>query len=501
MSSSLQHIDTPGPFSRQRFMAWMLGLTVVAVGLAWVSTSSFLLFHSLVEVSMTAMGWSLFFLAWNTRKYSRHNGYLLYLGAGFFMVGLVGLLHAMAYEGAGVFPGHGANLPTQLWIAARYLETAALLGTPLLFGRRIKGWYCLAGWSAATALLLWLIFSGRFPACWVEGSGLTVFKVVSEYAVVGVTLLAGVLFLVRRDRSRNRVMYLLLVAMACSVAAELAFTFYAGVYDEANVFGHFFKLAAFWCVYWAIVVEGLSRPLNSVFRELKQAETMRADVDRIMRHDLRAPLTAFIDFPGFILETAELSKENVHMLKLIEESGRRMLRMLDLSRDLFKMENNEYEPRPAPVDMAVLARKALEEHSALARGKKLDTPVLVDGRPAVEGDSVLALGEELLLYTALTNLVLNALEAAPLETEVRVALDREDGRVRVRVSNQGAVHPAVRKTFFNKYATHGKREGTGLGTYSARLITRTLGGDVTMDTSEERGTTVTMTLPAAVSGS
>jgi len=67
----------------------------------------------------------------------------------------------------------------------------------------------------------------------------------------------------------------------------------------------------------------------------------------------------------------------------------------------------------------------------------------------------------------------------------------------VSIHNQGVVPEQVREDFFEKYATFGKRHGTGLGTYSARLIARTLGGDVTMDTSEAGGTTLTVTLPAA----
>jgi signal transduction histidine kinase len=49
--------------------------------------------------------------------------------------------------------------------------------------------------------------------------------------------------------------------------------------------------------------------------------------------------------------------------------------------------------------------------------------------------------------------------------------------------------------FFEKYTTLGKRGGTGLGTYSARLMARTMGGDVELDTSEPGATTVTVRLP------
>jgi signal transduction histidine kinase len=53
----------------------------------------------------------------------------------------------------------------------------------------------------------------------------------------------------------------------------------------------------------------------------------------------------------------------------------------------------------------------------------------------------------------------------------------------------------IRDRFFEKYTTAGKATGTGLGTYSARLIAETHGGSVHLETSEETGTTVSVHLP------
>ena len=49
---------------------------------------------------------------------------------------------------------------------------------------------------------------------------------------------------------------------------------------------------------------------------------------------------------------------------------------------------------------------------------------------------------------------------------------------------------SIRDTFFQKYVTLGKEKGTGLGTYSAKLMTEAMGGSITMESSEEHGTTV-----------
>jgi CheY-like chemotaxis protein len=69
--------------------------------------------------------------------------------------------------------------------------------------------------------------------------------------------------------------------------------------------------------------------------------------------------------------------------------------------------------------------------------------------------------------------------------------------VEVRVHNAGAVPAAVRERFFDKYSTAGKSGGSGLGTYSARLMARTQQGDIEMQSSEARGTTLVVRLQAA----
>ena len=62
---------------------------------------------------------------------------------------------------------------------------------------------------------------------------------------------------------------------------------------------------------------------------------------------------------------------------------------------------------------------------------------------------------------------------------------------------EGAIPESIRGRFFQKFATAGKPGGTGLGAYSAQLIARTLGGTVDFRSSEEAGTTITVSLPLA----
>ena len=79
---------------------------------------------------------------------------VLFLGIAFFFVAGLDLLHALAYKGTGIFLGADTDLPTQLWIAARYLESVTLLVAPRFLGRRFSSHRVFAGFLIVFAVLL-----------------------------------------------------------------------------------------------------------------------------------------------------------------------------------------------------------------------------------------------------------------------------------------------------------------------------------------------------------
>lgn len=229
--------------------------------------------------------------------------------------------------------------------------------------------------------------------------------------------------------------------------------------------------------------------------ELLEAAKLREDVDRIMRHDLKAPLTGIIGLPQIILDEGGLTDTQALFVRLIEENGYKMLSMINLSLDLFKIERGTYRLSPEPVDLIGLARRMFMEFVSLAGPRKLSCRLTVDGREPDPDAVALVSGERLLLYTMLANCLRNALEASPEGGQVVVDV-RPGEPTAVVVSNPGAVPWGVRERFFEKYVTEGKIGGTGLGAYSARLIAETHGGTVAMETSDVTGqTTVVLSLP------
>jgi signal transduction histidine kinase len=81
---------------------------------------------------------------------------------------------------------------------------------------------------------------------------------------------------------------------------------------------------------------------------------------------------------------------------------------------------------------------------------------------------------------------------------VVVAL-RDEDPLRVLVSNSGVVPKELRANFFDKFATSGKKGGSGIGTYSAQMLAKAQNGRIAMETSDERNRTeLTVTLPRHV---
>ena len=236
-----------------------------------IGRHNYLLFHTLVELFSVIVASGIFLIAWNSRRFM-DNHYFLFLGIGCFFVGMVDLFHTLSYKNMGVFPSNDANLPTQLWIAGRYLQVATFLLAHLFLKRRLNPHLALIVFAVASSLLTLSIFAGIFPDCFVEGVGLTTFKIVSEY-VISLGLL-GAIILIRRDRQRfspdlTRLLY---TALTLLIIAELSFTLYSDVFGIINKFGHFLKVVGAFFIYKALIQIGLTRPYDLLFRELKESE-------------------------------------------------------------------------------------------------------------------------------------------------------------------------------------------------------------------------------------
>ncbi len=246
----------------------VLAGAAILVGLYLTSLYSYVLFHTIAELVGIAIAFGVFLFAWNSRRFIKNN-YLLFLGIAYVFVACIAIMHTLAYQGMGIFPGFTADQPTQLWIASRYLLGLSYFIAPLLLGRRLNLYAVVVAYSAATALLLLsILYWNIFPACYVEGVGLTPFKKISELVISGILVLAAAALWRQRRHFEKPVHLMLTLSLVFTVLAELSFTQYVSVYGPANLIGHLLNVTAFFTVYQAVIVTGFRRPVEFLFRDL-----------------------------------------------------------------------------------------------------------------------------------------------------------------------------------------------------------------------------------------
>lgn len=463
-----------------------------ALAAVWATSRyDYLLFHSLAELVAVTIALCVFLVAWNVRGLIQ-SPYLLALGVALLPMAALDTLHALAYKGMGVFPNGGSDLPTQLWIAGRYLQTLALVAAPFAIGRTARPALWLAISLALATGLGAAVFTGVFPHCYVEGTGLTTFKKTSEYAISGLLLVSAWLLWRRRFAFDATVLRLLLAATGFAIASELAFTVYVGVYDWQNLLGHLLRIVVFAFVYRAIIQTGLRDPYRLLFRELKQREdalqATNAELESFaysVSHDLQAPLRAIDGFARELeLEAGDASGLVARITAAAERMGGLIDDLLRLSRTM------RAELRPEPIDLAAIARAVDAELREREPQRRVEF-VCPDAIPA-EGDPGL-------VHVVLENLLGNAWKFTSGRPEARIelAVEQNGGRRFVVRDNGVGFDPRYADRLFAPFQRLHRADefaGNGIGLATVRRIVARHGGAVAAAGEPDRGAAISFSL-------
>ncbi|MFZ5773044.1 MAG: sensor histidine kinase [Thermodesulfobacteriota bacterium] len=503
-----------------RALPLVLAFLLVA-GLYASSRYSYLLFHTLTEFFCILVIFVVFVLAWNTRR-MLDNHYLLFIGIASLSSGTLQLLHTLAYKDFGVFPGSSANPATQLWIAFRFVSGVSFAAAPFFIERKMNTTLVLAGYAAVTFLLAVAVFLGFFPDCYLEGQGLTPFKINSEYFIILIYLAALGLLLHKRHAFDRGVLRLLAASIITAVAAELSFTKYISVFGIFNLVGHLFMLVSVFCIYRAIVVTGLVQPTSLLFRNLKESEEKISGLNRELQqhvaelqesnreldafsyavsHDLRAPLRAIDGFSQALLEDygSRLGEEGRDYLQRMSSASQRMTQLIE---DLLNLSRSgRIELRRGEVDLSAMARDVAENLRKTQPGREVEF-VIAPGL-TVNGD-------ERLLRVALDNLLGNGWkftarrEQGKIEMGMlaaggngRTGMHAEEGNVYyVKDNGAGFAMVYADRLFAPFQRLHSRDEfgGTGIGLATVRRIIERHGGRIWAESAPDQGATFYFTL-------
>jgi signal transduction histidine kinase len=214
----------------------------------------------------------------------------------------------------------------------------------------------------------------------------------------------------------------------------------------------------------------------------------------VLAHDLRnllAPITS-----RFELLAQRARKEDRERDLRDAEGGlrtaRRMASFLSDMLDVTRIDHGLLVMESEPFDLAVLAAEVCATFTS--------AEVKVE---AVVGKAVMVAGDRLRVRQALENLIANAVQHSPPRARVTATVSSiardggEWGRLDVR-DEGGGIPPDVLPHIFQRFVTGGESRGLGLGLYLAKQIALAHGGDLTVQSTAERGTVFRLEVPSAI---
>jgi len=227
--------------------------------------------------------------------------------------------------------------------------------------------------------------------------------------------------------------------------------------------------------------------LQQNFERLKRAERLSAigQLSAGLAHEIRNPLASIAGATRILRRNPGDGGKRTECLEIIQRECERLNRLLTQFLDFARPR----EPRLRPVDPGPLIDSVIDlaGHAAGASPPALEKSI--QGKlPRVECDP-----EQ--IKQVLLNLLINAIQASPAGSAVKLEASSGDGRLVISVADQGAgIQDGDRERIFDPFFTT-KEHGTGLGLSVAQQIVEQHHGILTAAANAGPGTTFTLQLP------
>ncbi|MBI5037469.1 MAG: HAMP domain-containing histidine kinase [Candidatus Kerfeldbacteria bacterium] len=232
--------------------------------------------------------------------------------------------------------------------------------------------------------------------------------------------------------------------------------------------------------------------------ERQKADNRRSAFISIISHQLRTPLSVIKGYLEGVL-TGDQGPLNDGQKEYLQEA-------LDINHDTIKLVNDYLEVVRLDIDKLIIHLERIQLEELVAEEVSKLTPLarasnceLVYTPPASALPSVQA--DRIKLRQVIENILTNAIKYTNGKGRAVITLEQRDGAIRFSVADNGVGVPQDQlDEVFTKF-TRGKNviqkntQGSGIGLFLARMIVTAHGGEIWLDSKENKGTTVYFTLP------
>lgn len=291
--------------------------------------------HTLMEAFSVLVAMLVFTVSWHAYSSERPANVVI-LACGFFAVGLLDFGHMLSYKGMPDFvTAASPQKAIDFWLSARYAAALTLLTVALRPWLPLRNplvrYRLLAIAVGFSAVVYWLelYLPEVWPATFVEGQGLTAFKIGAEYGVVALLVVAAMRFYDKANRTASFDAVNLFTAAIVSILSELCFTLYSNVNDIFQLLGHAYKVVAYIFIYRAVFISSVREPYEQLNAAMLQRQEAEDRIKFLAYHD---PLT---ELPNRLLIRDRFEKCIAHA----QRNGKRVA-LLFCDLDNFKFIND-----------------------------------------------------------------------------------------------------------------------------------------------------------------
>lgn len=238
----------------------------------------------------------------------------------------------------------------------------------------------------------------------------------------------------------------------------------------------------------------------AVFRdetEQHRLDKLRSDFIANVSHELRTPISMLQGYSEAILDDVVTSEEEKNeMIRIIYDESQRMGRLVTDLLDLARMESGKMRLYLEETEINQVFERMTQKF--VQRGREKDIEVTFESE--LSNTATIMMDEDR-IEQVLTNLIDNAIRHTATGGHVKVLIDEEGTRLRIRIQDDGAGIPKedlvyVFERFYkaDKARTRGKG-GTGLGLAIASNIVHAHKGQILVESEVNEGTTFIFYLP------